>query len=135
MFKPQVPSQDMFFFFFYLGEKAGDPTQPSQTRASLVRSPTALASGLTQAVGGAHPSPGNLAQDAGLLVRMLSQLLQPQTPFLGAAALAGPQALTHLGPDGREVQNHTGDIQLGWLSPVTCPPPGWSAGAQACSFL
>lgn len=82
-------------------------------------------------------SPGNLAQDSGLLVRMLSQLLSHKLLSWGAAAsLAGPQALTHLGPRWRrEVQEHTGDIQLRWLSSVTCPPPGRSAGAQANLLL
>lgn len=82
-------------------------------------------------------SPGNLAQDSGLLVRMLSQLLSHKLLSWGAAAsLAGPQALTHLGPRWRrEVQDHAGDIQLGWLSSVTSPPPGWSARAQANSLI
>ena len=130
LLKPQMPSQGMF----YLGEKARDPTQQSQTKhgQDLSAVPSALASGLTQAVGRSPLPLGIQPRTRGSSCECFPSYSATRSfPGGGAAAapLAGPQLLTHLGPRWRwEVQDHSRDTQLGLLSSVTCPPPGWSAG-------
>lgn len=131
LFKPQMPSQGMF----YLGEKARGPTQQSQTKhgQDLSTVPSALTSGLTQAVGRSPLPLGIQPRTRGSSCECFPSY--SATCFFpggggGGGSCSFPRWTTTVDSSWTETEvGGAGPLQgqLGLLSSVTCPPPGWSA--------